>query len=381
MISEVLYCLDIPIVAISLMACFLVNLPRNSISKEQKFGIRLALILSIIFAVNESIYELINHDLLPKWDDMIYIVDMIYNVLGFAIAATWCQVGFSFLRKVPKFLVRFEIFVDFLGVVLMICQVGFRETDAFITMVNGEAQYGFANDLWSILYCIPAIMLLAVTLYNYFQKTAFILRDRMRPFIIFSLIGVAIGSLATIFDFTYFATSGIFIATTFLIWSLNTSRVTIDEKTGFPNGRQMEKDMDEWLSSGISWSTLAVDMRGRGAIYSEFGRGEHYIINDIIAYALKDAMEEYSCTAYAFTEDKFVINVANNDPEYIEKIRDMVADKIKEYSIQMKVPYVIRMVSDYMCFDGTEGYEVLDVYKAMGNRMRALKEGPKKGRK
>lgn len=366
--------LDMPVFLLIEFAFLFFSLSKNGLSRLQYNSIRLTFALAFLLTVAEVLYDGYLVGYLKLSYDGLYSLNILYGFIFLILSCAWCMMGFTFMRKIPKGAKAALCFLFLMTIIEMIMGVGFRNTDLFVYLERGEVKYGSLSYVSNFLRLLPILLLMAIAFYNYFSKEEYVNRDKVIPFILFSVCDTAalITQNVILTSFIIVLTNG--LAAMYLFITISVSHILEDETTGLPNRRAFIRDIEGLMNNKIGWSVMSFDVDGRKSIYQEFGKGEKDIINGIITEVLEEVCVSYSCKAYVFREDRFVLVCENDNSMYASQICDGVYNHIEDLSLDKKIPYRIRTTSDFLCIDENTTLTIPDVISVLNKQMLVKKE-------
>lgn len=374
MINSIVYILDIPLMLLVTFAYVFFTITPNGLTRRQYKLIKVAFAEEFIFTIVELTYGMIGMGYLKVTYDTLYVIDIIYNFTVLLSGIIWCMVAFAFMQKL-SFLANAILFaIAIVGVIFFVCEIGFKGSKLFVCMEEGQISYGTLSHFWAVFCFTPLALLLGVAIANFWSKEEYANRDKIKPFLVFPIVHVAFGIFQVIYPFSFFTITGLGVASLYLYITLNTSLILEDKTTGLPNRRQMIRDIDSLISDKTGWSIMTFDVEGREDIYAEFGSGEKEIISAILSEVMADVCMSYSCKAYAFSDDRFVLICENNNSMYADQICATVETITENQSLEKKLPYKINIFSDYVCIDEETTLTIPDIISLIKKQMVAKKK-------
>ncbi len=376
--------LIVDVLCIALTVVIASNVSRDSGSETQVRYFFLVLSSFLVFSIFDAVWAFVAYSGLVDAGEVVLAVVNGINLtaIGFAAYFWLCFTLARFNSKITDNRSLRLLAAIPACLVPVIHVVGFFTGQNIVTLPDGMWTYGICHLL---ITCVQLSYIVAATViaaYRHRHATTRAERHLSLVFISFMVPFVIAGVVDSIIINTPIATACIMVSLTFVMMSMQESRISSDALTGLNNRRRADaflEDSMEHASAEHPLYLFIIDLDDFKSINDTYGHleGDHAL--KLMANALRTACSQANAFAARWGGDEFVVicpDMGENDPSRISaliegSLTDMVNTAHLKYNLVCSVGYA-------SCESPTEGCAQL--ISEADNMLYRVKRAHNKGR-
>lgn len=282
-----------------------------------------------------------------------YYINLVYNLL--ILLSTLCVV--KYCKILLATISKTNGILTYVGLVFAILAVKFEITtkheNLFLYEKGGQYFHNVFDEIWCCVVILELGVIAAEAIINYFKKSNFAYRERIKQVLFLPLILIVSLVLQRwVLDVPVWIVGGTLAM--LLVYNYRVQDlISADEMTGLYNKRQLYFDMDARIGDNREWSLIIFDANKFKAINDSFGHVEGDCAIGEIAKIIKNEAAQYDADAYRFGGDEFMVIVDTGNETRVNQFLESVTMKINEKNEILNKPYKLSLSYGYVvCTDG-----------------------------
>lgn len=343
--------------------------------------IRCSFIVLIFYATDGFLITMTREGIFVYDYDLLYylyafylVIPMISNLLIYKYYS-----GVIGKFKHPfRMIMHSSFFVNFLAAIVIIAA---KDTTffAYPSTEGAGLTVGVFYYISAAIVMLPYAVMCLASIFFYFVKENFGVREVIVPIIVISGIVLAFGIADCILGAkSSYALVGLSIAEMFLYTHTIVLSVNSDDLTGLYNKRQMLKDVEHFVRNHIPWGMMMIDANNFKKINDEFGHSEGDKAIRVIANILEGIVDRNDSKAYRFGGDEFVIILSREKVDDAESIMMMIEYRLEKINEQEIFPFALSVSYGYETFEEDKVASISDVLAKADEKMyydKKMKKG------
>ena len=313
------------------------KMTRDSGSETQVRYFFLVLTSYLIFTIFDALWAFVAYsELFQASEELMSVVNGInLTAVGFAAYFWLCFTLARFNSKLTdRRSMRLLLAIPAL-MVPVLHVIGFFTSQNVITLPDGSWTYGICHSAISILELSYIVAATAVAIHKYRRATSQSERRLCLVFIAFMIPFVVSGIVDALVINTPVVTACIMVSVTFVMMSMQESRISSDALTGMNNRRRADAFLEESIVHASPEHPLylfILDLDDFKVINDTYGHleGDHAL--QLVANALRTACAQTNAFAARWGGDEFIVicmGISDNNPDRVTGIiQDTLANTV-----------------------------------------------------
>lgn len=327
---------------------------RDSGSETQVRYFFLVLTAFLVFSIFDALWAFVAYSELIEADEVLLSVVNCLNLtaIGFAAYFWLCFTLARFNSKVTDSRKTQLLTAIPAALVPVIHIIGFFTNENVITLPDGTWTYGICHLIITCIHLSYIVAATVIAIHKYRHATSHSEQRLCVAFVSFMVPFVVAGIVDSFIINTPVVAACIMVSLTFVMMSMQESRISTDALTGLNNRRRADAFLEESLTHVSPESPLflfIIDMNDFKTINDTYGHLEGDYALQLTADALRAVSAQVDAFAARWGGDEFVVictEMAGGEPERIvalikNTLTNMVATADVKYNLTCSIGYAV----------------------------------------
>lgn len=336
---------EIDLSCLLLLIYIMVKSHRNFERQGSWLLYRFTLCFITLFVVSDLTWVLMDFDVLPSGEMLLYLINTIYFIFSVLASSFWFFFTESEMGGLHANQVRLKTFA-MLPALLMIFLLIVSYFNGCMFSFDEEGHY-VRGPLYLISFAIPLAYLVVATIHPFcrmFQQKYYIQRTSNAYLSAFSFITIVSGLLQIFLPGTPLPCLGITAASLLVYLNNQELMISLDPLTKLNNRSHMVRHLNhkmEHLEKNQNLFLLLLDLDRFKHINDTYGHveGDNALIR--LAGVLKKAAAAFNCFVARYGGDEFIIVFETGDELQVDRLRTFIHQELRECNRQANKDYDI----------------------------------------